>query len=169
MKDSIRIAGIEYESIVDGPGIRNTIFTQGCDHNCKGCHNPQTHDFNGGYEISAQELYDKLTDNPLVKGITLSGGDPIYQYKNLIPLVQKLKESKYNIWMYTGCYAEDLLGPFTDYDLKNSFLPYIDVIVDGPFVEGLKSLNLKYRGSSNQRFINVPESLKIRQTVFCEY
>nr|DAN37825.1 MAG TPA: anaerobic ribonucleoside-triphosphate reductase activating protein [Caudoviricetes sp.] len=165
----LRIAGIEYESIVDGPGIRNTIFTQGCNHNCKGCHNPQTHNFDGGFEISLSEIYDKITDNPLVTGITLSGGDPILQYKKLIPLVQKLKEHDYNIWMYTGYYIEDLLCRYTDWDLRDFFLPYIDVIVDGPFVEDLKSLHLNYRGSSNQRFIDVPKSLKIKQTVFCEY
>lgn len=91
---TLRIAGIEYESIVDGPGMRNTVFTQGCKHNCKGCHNPQTHDLNGGYEISLSEIYDKITDNPLVTGITLSGGDPILQYKKLIPLVQELKKTR---------------------------------------------------------------------------
>lgn len=165
----LRIAGIEYESIVDGPGIRNTIFTQGCNHNCKGCHNPQTHSLDGGYKISLSEIYDKITDNPLITGITLSGGDPILQYKNLIPLVQKLKEHDYNIWMYTGYYIEDLLYRYTDWDLRDFFLPYIDVIVDGPFVEDLKSLHLNYRGSSNQRFVDVQKSLKIKQTVFCEY
>lgn len=165
----LRIAGIEYESIVDGPGMRNTIFTQGCNHNCKGCHNPQTHSLDGGYEISLSEIYDKITDNPLITGITLSGGDPILQYKNLIPLVQKLKEHDYNIWMYTGYYIEDLLYLYTDWDLRDFFLPYIDVIVDGPFVEDLKSLHLNYRGSSNQRFVDVQKSLKIKQTVFCEY
>nr|DAE95138.1 MAG TPA: anaerobic ribonucleoside-triphosphate reductase activating protein [Caudoviricetes sp.] len=165
----LRIAGIEYESIVDGPGMRNTIFTQGCNHNCKGCHNPQTHSLDGGYEISLSEIYDKITDNPLITGITLSGGDPILQYKNLIPLVQKLKEHDYNIWMYTGYCIEDLLYRYTDWDLRDFFLPYIDVIVDGPFVEDLKSLHLNYRGSSNQRFVDVQKSLKIKQTVFCEY
>ena len=166
---TLRIAGIEYESIVDGPGMRNTVFTQGCKHNCKGCHNPQTHDLNGGYEISLSEIYYKITDNPLVTGITLSGGDPILQYKKLIPLVQELKKHDYNIWMYTGYYIEDLLYRYTDYDLRDFFLPYIDVIVDGPFVEDLKSLHLNYRGSNNQRFVDVQKSLKIKQTVFCEY
>lgn len=165
----LRIAGIEYESIVDGPGMRNTIFTQGCNHNCKGCHNPQTHALDGGYKISLSEVYDKITDNPLITGITLSGGDPVLQYKNLIPLVKKLKEHDYNIWMYTGYYIEDLLYRYTDCDFRDFFLPYIDIIVDGPFIEDLKSLHLSYRGSRNQRFINVQKSLKIKQTIFCEY
>lgn len=146
----MKISGIAYDSVVDGEGIRNTIFISGCEHKCKGCHNPQTWDFNYGYEFTEElqnDFINKCKENILLEGITLSGGDPIYSYKELIPFLKKYKEVNPNhtIWLYTG---------FKFNKIKNNpIMKYIDVVVDGLFIEELKDLTLPFRGSSNQKII----------------
>lgn len=161
---NMRIANILDESIVDGEGWRIVIFFQGCAHNCKGCHNPSTHDFNGGKEISAEELaaviIDKISNNPVLQGITLSGGDPFYQSSDIVKFLNILKKNReiverIDIWAYTGFMYEQLLKNSEQLEL----LKHIDVLVDGEFKEELKSMELDYRGSSNQRLIAVKQSI----------
>lgn len=147
------------DSIVDGPGLRTVIWFQGCAHNCKNCHNPQTHDFSQGFYKSADEIVDFYLAQGLQTGITLSGGDPFYQVEGLYELVQKLKNNNINIWCYTGFVYEDLLQKY-----KN-ILQYIDVLVDGLYIDSLRDLSLKFRGSSNQRLINVQQSLLQKKVV----
>lgn len=154
-KTSLRIAGAVNDSIVDGPGIRYTIFTQGCLLNCKGCQNPQTHCLDGGISVSLQELYTEIKHNPLLSGITFSGGEPFLHSDVLATFAAILKQDGYNIWCYSGYVFEDLI-------LNAKYKPLleqVDVLVDGPYIEKLRSLDLDFRGSSNQRLIDVTRSL----------
>ncbi len=163
-EEKIKIAGIVEESIVDGPGIRFVIFTQGCPHKCKGCHNPQTHDFNGGKNTDIDEIVSKINENPLLKGVTLSGGEPFMQAKQLSSLVDKV-DKKLDIITYTGYKYEELLEKANE---ENSFMELLsrtDILIDGKFELENKKENLKYRGSSNQRAIDVKHSLKSGKTI----
>lgn len=156
----IRIAGTVSESIVDGPGFRYTVFAQGCPHNCPGCHNPQTHDFGGGRTVDTDELFAECVEDPLNKGVTFSGGEPFCQAKPLYELGRRFKERGLPLWCYSGWTFEELLGKSEkDGDVAN-LLSISDVLVDGRFVEERKSLALRFRGSDNQRLIDVPRSLK---------
>ena len=155
----MRIAGIERESFVDGEGIRYVIFTQGCTHHCKGCHNPQTWDFNGGKEISIDELLEDFEKNKdLLDGITLSGGDPLYQPYDTACFILEFKERypDMSIWLYTGYTIERMIEEiekYHDWDILN-ILENIDMLVDGPFILDQRDLSLNFRGSSNQRLID---------------
>ncbi|MCL2847627.1 MAG: anaerobic ribonucleoside-triphosphate reductase activating protein [Firmicutes bacterium] len=152
---NIRLAGIVEESIVDGDGLRFTIFVQGCPHKCIGCHNPHTHDFDAGKDYEVGELCEKIFSNPLLSGVTFSGGEPFCQPKSLIAIAQKAKEKGLNIWCYTGYTQEEILkNAKTDSDIAE-LLNLIDVLVDGPFIEEQKDLTLKFRGSKNQRIIQL--------------
>lgn len=159
MKDqNVRIAGVIDESIVDGPGIRFVIFTQGCPHGCPGCHNPQTHDFEGGQEVKISELLSIVQADPLVAGITLSGGEPFCQPKPLAELVRVLRQGGKHIMAYTGYTWEQLLQ-MDDPDV-HALLEQCDVLVDGQFIQEQRDLTLRFRGSRNQRLIDVPASLR---------
>ncbi|MCH5324171.1 MAG: anaerobic ribonucleoside-triphosphate reductase activating protein [Eubacterium sp.] len=166
---NIRIAGTVPESIVDGPGIRYTIFTQGCPHHCEGCHNPETHDFNGGRLAETDKIYEHIVKDPLLRGVTYSGGDPFCQPAPLYDLGKKLKENtKLDIMIYTGYTFEQLLKMAeSDSDVKG-LLSVADIIVDGKFILSQRSLELKFKGSSNQRIIDVPASLKTGKVVLKE-
>ena len=155
----LRIAGIEPESFVDGPGIRMTIFTQGCHHNCPGCQNPQTHDFNGCHFIDIDEIVAMIDENPLLDGITFSGGDPMDQAEALIPLARIIKERGLNLVIFTGYTYERLMELSVGRPGLFELLSFADILIDGPFIMAKKSLELKFRGSSNQRIIDVPRSL----------
>ena len=155
----LRIAGIEPESFVDGPGIRMTIFTQGCHHNCPGCQNPQTHDFNGGHFIDIDEIVSMIDENPLLDGITFSGGDPMDQAEALIPLARIIKERGLNLVIFTGYTYERLMELSASRPGFFELLSFADILIDGPFIMAKKSLELKFRGSSNQRIIDLPKSL----------
>lgn len=158
MEDQIlRIAGISYESVVDGPGIRTTVFFQGCPHACPECHNPQTWDIGGGFEITMGELIPKLKLNPLISGVTFSGGEPFLQAIAAAECALYLKGLGLDLWVYTGYTWEYLLSNPGVTGVKK-LLESADVIVDGPFLKELKT-SLTFRGSSNQRFINVRSSL----------
>lgn len=159
----LRISGTVNDSIVDGPGLRFTIFTQGCPHNCPGCHNPQTHSMKGGKKISINKLYKQIKENGLLSGITFSGGEPFVQAKTLIPLAKKLKEDNFEIASYTGYLFEDLLNDKVPF--AKELLKYLDVLIDGKFVLSLKSMDLAFKGSSNQRTIDVQKSLKENKTI----
>ena len=157
----IRLAApLTVDSIVDGPGLRTVIWTQGCIHNCKGCHNPQTHDMNGGFVVDSEEIIAQLKKIKLQKGITLSGGDPFLQASCLVPVARAAKELGMDVWAYTGFKWEQLLNPKHTFhtDFMN-LLECIDVLVDGRFIESQKSPGLLFRGSSNQRIIDVGKSL----------
>lgn len=161
----IRLYGTVNDSIVDGPGLRYTIFTQGCLHHCPGCHNPQSHDLQGGYIQDIDELVEEILSNPLLDGITLSGGEPFLQAEALITLLHQLQGSSLHVMIYSGYTYEEILQLGTKaYEL----LSFCDTLVDGRFVLSLRSLDLIYKGSSNQRIINVQESLKKHQIVIQE-
>ena len=160
----IRIAGTVNDSIVDGPGIRYTVFFQGCHHNCYGCHNPQTHSFDGGYEIDTAEIINKIKNNPLLDGVTLSGGDPLFQIEGASVLARECKKLGLNVICYTGFEYEKL------HSIKNidQLLANVDYLIDGKFINELRDLSLKYRGSSNQRIIDVKQSLKENKIITVE-
>ena len=153
----IRLAGLEPESIVDGPCYRFTVFVQGCPHNCPGCHNPQTHDFGGGHIAQTDDVIAHLGQNPLVRGLTLSGGEPMMQPEPLYLIAKAAKEKGMNVWCYTGFTLENLLKENRADRMK--LLSVLDVLVDGPFLSHERSLDLLYCGSKNQRLIDVPATL----------
>ena len=154
----LRISGIVHDSIVDGPGLRYSIFTQGCPHHCEGCHNPQTHPYKGGKKISLRKIKKDILSNPLIQGVTFSGGDPFVQAKQLLPIAQFVKEQGLELACYTGYLFVVFRGDTVPY--AKELLKYIDILIDGKFVLSQKSMNLKFKGSANQRTIDVPASLK---------
>lgn len=162
----LRISGLMNDSIVDGPGLRYTIFTQGCPHNCEGCHNPQTHPFKGGKMINIKKIIKEIDENPLLYGVTFSGGEPFMQAKNLIPIAKHIKEKGMEIACYTGFLFEQLIGGRIPY--AKELLQYIDILIDGKFVLSQRSLNLKFKGSKNQRTIDVQKSIKSNQPVISQ-
>lgn len=165
MKKTVRLAGIAYESLVNGPGMRRVFFAQGCKHNCKGCFNPETHNFDGGEIMDMDELIKDVLDNPLLKGVTFSGGDPIEQAHSFSYMANIFKSSNLNIWCYTGYKFEDLLKKMElDKSIKD-LLNNIDVLVDGKFEINNKKEGLKFKGSSNQRIIDVKKSLESGEIV----
>ena len=155
----VRLSGIAYESLVNGPGLRRVFFAQGCRHNCIGCFNPETHDFKKGEVMDMDRLIEDVRENPLLKGITFSGGDPMEQADKFTYMAKEFKKLDLNIWCYTGYKFEEIIE---DED-KREFLNYIDVLVDGKFKEELEDEKLKYKGSSNQRIIDVQKSLKKKE------
>ena len=162
----IRIAGRVVDSIVDGPGLRYALFVQGCPRSCPGCHNPQTHDPNGGLETTTEEIFKEIRSNPLLDGATFSGGEPFMQARPLVELARWIKERGLNLVVYTGYCWEELIEA-NDPDW-NALLELTDALVDGPFVQSLRDWKLKYAGSSNQRIIDVRRSLKERAVVQLE-
>lgn len=157
----IRLASkLQQDSIVDGPGIRMVIWTQGCSHNCKGCHNPKTHDFNEGFLKEIDELKMEIKSIKNHDGITLSGGDPFFQIESCLEIAKFSKEIGLNVWCYTGFTFEEILKLSKVNKKALEFLTYIDVLIDGKFILEQKDLTLQFRGSKNQRIINVKSSLK---------
>lgn len=161
---SLRIAGAISESIVDGPGIRYVIFTQGCPFHCKGCHNPQSWDLKGGMVVRLSALWKEMVADPLLTGVTFSGGEPFIQPKPLAVYARAARNLGISVWSYTGFTYEKLIQ---DPD-RVELLKLLDVLVDGPFEIAKKSLELDFRGSANQRIIDVPKSLKAGHVVLAE-
>ena len=159
----IRIAGTVNDSIVDGPGLRFAVFTQGCPHHCPGCHNPETHDPLGGREEDTQTLIAKLKKNPLLSGLTLSGGEPLDQSGACLELAKAAHQNGLNVWVYTGYTWEEIMNRGDESQL--ALLREVDVLVDGPFILAQRSLELDFCGSKNQRLIDVPRSLKENKIV----
>lgn len=157
----LRISGTVDESVVDGPGLRFVVFTQGCHHHCPGCQNPHTHDPKGGHDADTDELLALALSNPLLSGITLSGGEPFLQPVPLADLARKAKNAGLDVISYSGFTFEQILESPAAMEL----LREIDILVDGPFVEEKRSMDLKFRGSSNQRAIDVQESLVVGHIV----
>lgn len=158
------VYGLVPDSIVDGPGLRYVVFVQGCTHGCPGCHNPESQPSEGGMWYSLDAIHDDIVANKLIHAVTFSGGEPFEQPEACALLAERLKSEGYNIWAYTGYLFEDLLRMAKDDAIEQAphiaaFLGNIDVLVDGPFVSALQSLDLKWRGSSNQRIIDVSATL----------
>lgn len=168
LSDTLRIAGTVNDSIVDGPGIRLAIFTQGCPHHCKGCHNPQTHDFGGGEDVTLESLLEKAKGNPLLDGVTYSGGEPFCQAKQLYELGLEIKKQGLNIMTYTGYLFEYLTEQASPENYYKELLSVTDWLVDGPFELDKRDILLKFKGSSNQRIIDVKKSLAEKKVVEAE-
>lgn len=161
MNQQINFIGIDYESIADGDGVRIVVFFSGCVHKCDGCHNPESHDFKAGKEFTIEiqeEIFSHIENAPYISGVTLSGGDCFYNPIPVIEFVKRLKERfpSINVWGYTGFSLEEVL---LNSD-RRSLFELCDVLVDGKFDKTLKGFNLKFKGSANQRIINVKQSLQ---------
>ncbi len=167
-KTPLRLAGVVRESIVDGPGIRMTVFVQGCPHHCKGCHNPQTWDFDGGYMSSAERILEEAAKDKLLKGVTLSGGEPFMQAQALTVLAKGAHKMGLDVFCYTGFTFEQLCDGFENHPEYRELLGECDWLVDGRFVEEEMSLMLHFRGSRNQRILNVKESLAQNKAVLSD-
>lgn len=158
----IRLAsGLTKDSIVDGDGLRTVIWTQGCKHNCKGCHNKRAQDFNGGLKVGIEDIKEEIRKLKIQRGITFSGGEPFEQPDQCAEIARFAKSLGLDIWSYTGYLIEDLLKDKE----KTEFLKEVDVLVDGPFILEQKDLTLKFRGSSNQRIIDVKKTLETGKVV----
>ncbi|MBR5152610.1 MAG: anaerobic ribonucleoside-triphosphate reductase activating protein [Clostridia bacterium] len=164
----LRISGTVPESIVDGPGIRYTVFVQGCPHHCEGCHNPQTHDFDGGKEIEQERILNEIKKNPLLSGVTFSGGEPFCQPEALAELGEEIKKMGLNLVCYSGFTFEELYAMAEKDAGVHSLLSLTDILIDGKFVLAEKSLMLKFRGSKNQRILDLPASLKAGKAMIME-
>ena len=158
----LELSGIVSDSIVDGPGIRTTIFSQGCPHHCPGCHNPQTWEFGCGTPMEEETVVAIVLANPLCRGVTFSGGEPFAQAAGFAKLAKLLKEAGYEVASYTGYTFEELLTGSED---QKKLLETIDILIDGPFLMAEKSLEIAFRGSKNQRILDVPKSLAAGQAV----
>ncbi|MEG2054561.1 MAG: anaerobic ribonucleoside-triphosphate reductase activating protein [Oscillospiraceae bacterium] len=158
MNEMLKIAGFVPESITDGPGVRFVVFCQGCPHHCNGCHNPETWDFDGGKAYTVTDIFEKINKNPLLSGVTFSGGEPFCQADGFVALAKLCKEKGLEIALYTGYTLEKLLANGTE--KQKELLSLLDVMVDGQFELAQRSLSLKFYGSRNQRVLDVPVSLE---------
>lgn len=163
----IRVLDILEQTMADGPGFRTSIYCAGCAHACEGCHNPQSWDFKGGKEMEVDDLVEVVAADEL-SNVTFSGGDPLYQVEAFTELARKIKEKTgKNIWCYTGFTYEEILAN----ERLSQILPYIDTLVEGPFILSLRDTSLRFRGSSNQRIIHltpqeeeeIPGTVKLRE------
>ena len=153
----MKIFGLVQDSIVDGPGFRFSCFVQGCPHHCPGCHNPDSHDPSGGPEMTVEDVAAQMLGNPMTDGLTLTGGEPFAQAEDCLTLAKIAREHGLNVWGYSGWTFEYLRDHGTD--AQKALLRELDVLIDGPFLLEERSLSLSWRGSRNQRVIDVPASL----------
>ena len=158
----IRLHGTINDSIVDGPGLRYALFTQGCPHHCLGCHNPSTHDRQGGYMKDIDDIIKEIDNNPLLDGVTLTGGEPFLQADALIDFVKQIKQRQLHVMIYSGYTYEEIQTLGTS---AKQLLSLCDVLVDGLFELELRSLSLLYKGSSNQRIIDIQKTIRSNQIV----
>lgn len=164
----VRLAGIIYDSLCNGDGIRTVLFAQGCPHNCEGCHTPHTHSYEDGELIDVNELIEKLSKNKLMRGITLSGGDPFEQADKFAYIAKSVKENNKDVWCYTGYTLDYILEHLDEKEGWRNLINNIDVLVDGKFQIHNKVDNLKFKGSSNQRIIdmnNFWETMSIEKSI----
>ena len=150
----IRLAGIIENSINNGEGIRKVIFAQGCKHHCKGCFNPSTHDFSGGYECDTDKIIERINNDYMIDGVTFSGGDPFEQAEAFAEIAKNINP-ELNIWCYTGYTLQEIIDKANEKPEWVDLLTHIDVLVDGKFEEDKKDRNLKFKGSSNQNIIQL--------------
>ena len=162
---SIRLAGVVRESIVDGPGIRFVVFCQGCPHRCPGCHNQPTHDFSGGYDCSVERILAAIDENPLLSGITFSGGEPICQTDGFLTLARGIKERNLHIILYSGYTFEELTEKARADEKLAELLRLVDVLIDGRYEEEHRDLTLLFRGSTNQRALDLQASIREKKPV----
>lgn len=166
--NTIRLAGVVRESIVDGPGFRFAIFCQGCPHGCPDCHNPETHDFEGGSETSFERILEEIDKNPLLAGVTFSGGEPFCQAQAFAALADEIKQRDLDIVTFTG-YTYEKLREMAEKDKAiGDLLSKTDILIDGPFVKAEKDLTLQFRGSRNQRIIDMKATGDSDQPVLWE-
>lgn len=164
----LRIAGIMKESIVDGPGIRFAIFCQGCPHDCEGCHNPSTHSFQDGEIVKISNILKYIDENPLIQGVTFSGGEPLCQVKPFLSLAKEVKKRNLHLLIYTGYTIEELeIRMKKEHELEE-LLRIADHLIEGRFVQKLRNLSLLYRGSSNQRIIDLNAYFSTGEIISCE-
>lgn len=160
----LRVAGCVADSIVDGPGLRSTVFFQGCPHRCPGCHNPETWPFEGGQKFTPEALAALVTKSPLCKGVTLSGGEPFAQAgEEMLRFLGLCRAAGLEVAAYTGYTFEQLLAGTDD---QKALLAALDTLIDGPFILAERSLELRFRGSRNQRILNAPQSLAVGAPVW---
>lgn len=165
---SLRLAGIMRESIVDGPGIRFAVFCQGCPHDCPGCHNPETHDFNGGTEVSIDKILAAIDENPILKGVTFSGGEPTCQAAGFLTLAREVKARGLDITMFSGYTYEQLMKRAEEEPELAELLQLTDLLIDGPFIKAERDLTLQFRGSRNQRLIDMGRTREAGEIVLWE-
>lgn len=158
--DSLRLAGIVRESIVDGPGIRFTVFCQGCPHDCPGCHNPETHDFAGGSDCTISRLITEIDKDPLLAGVTFSGGEPLCQPEAFLQLAKEVKKRNLSITVFSGYTFEQISEMGEKNNAVNELMELTDILIDGPFINAERDLTLQFRGSRNQRIIDMNETRK---------
>lgn len=159
MSQPLRISGCLSDSIVDGPGMRYVVFVQGCPHHCPGCHNPQTHDFSGGYLADTEEILRQIAADPLMGGVTFSGGEPFCQAGALCALGEQIKALGKDLTIYSGYTFEELLQKGKENPDIMRLLQICDLLIDGRYIEAQRDLSLRFRGSSNQRIIQLREAL----------
>ncbi len=162
----LNIAGIVEESIVDGPGIRYVVFTQGCPHHCPGCHNPETHSFSGGHFMSVEDIFTQFQQDALLKGITFSGGEPFCQPEPLVELAKLVHGMGKDVAVFTGYTYEELIK-MEDPAIR-ALLDETDLLIDGPYLEDLRNLELRFRGSENQRLIDMNATRTARSVMLWE-
>lgn len=163
------IVGINFESVVDGDGVRVVVFFSGCNHHCKGCHNPTSHDFNTGKPFGSEiqeQIAEYVRETPFVSGVTLSGGDPMYSADSILSFIKELKELSptSTVWVYSGFTYEEIVSD----EHMLQLLRLCDVLVDGPFLLEQRDITLSYRGSRNQRIIDIQKSIAAGQVVLYE-
>jgi len=151
----IKVAGVIRESIVDGPDLRYVVFVQGCPHHCRGCHNPETHDINGGIMTSTKIIWDEITSNPMLHGVTFSGGEPFLWAHELAVIGRAARDYGLNVFTYTGYLYEDLVKKAETDKPTHELLSVSNYLVDGPFIEAKRDVGLLFRGSSNQRILDI--------------
>ena len=165
----IRLAReIQTDSIVDGKGIRTVVWTQGCPHHCKGCHNPHTFNCEGGFEADTDDIINQISSVQLQDGVTFSGGDPMEQAEACAIIAKAVKKLGLSVWAYTGYTFEELQEKAKENPSIIEFLQYIDVLIDGRFILEEKSMDIYYRGSRNQRIIDVPKTFKKNKVVLID-
>jgi anaerobic ribonucleoside-triphosphate reductase activating protein len=165
----IRVCGITRESVVDGPGLRAVVYVQGCLHGCRGCHNPSTWDCAGGYELDLSEIVFEIRPNKLLRGLTISGGEPFLQAGMCAQLARRVKAAGMDIVTYTGYTWEELSELALQDQGVAEFLDETDILIDGPYLEEEKDLSLSFRGSRNQRIIDLPATRKAGKVVTLDY
>lgn len=159
MDSKIRLSGITRESVVDGLGFRYVVYAQGCPHRCKGCHNPSTHSYEGGELVDIDKIISEIKKNPILDGLTCSGGECFEKAEQFAEIAKSVKSLGLNVWAYTGYTLEEIMKAKDTRSDWNDFIRYIDVLVDGRFEADKKDLSLCFRGSSNQRLIDMQRTL----------
>lgn len=164
----MKIAGLVQDSIVDGRGMRFVVFTQGCPHHCEGCHNPETHDPRVGKDMTTEQIIKEMLSNPMTDGVTLSGGEPFMQPHDCAVIAKAAHENGLNVWSYTGYTFEKLMDMRESNSDIDELLSEIDILVDGPFILAQRTLALPWRGSKNQRVIDMKKSIAENSIVLAE-